>query len=61
MKRLADEDEPAVPIPLILGPVPVEVHAVVVAVDVRTVEVTVALHGRAATCFVQHTIRSTAH
>lgn len=44
---LADEDEPAVPTPRIHGPAPAEVHAAAAAADVRTVEATAALHGRA--------------
>lgn len=45
-ERLADDHEPAVPTPAILGPVPEQEHAVLVADDVRPVEVTVALRRR---------------
>lgn len=40
-KRVADDHEPVVPIPAILGPVPVQVHAVLVADDVDPVQVAV--------------------
>ncbi|MBI4426176.1 MAG: hypothetical protein HY567_01230 [Candidatus Kerfeldbacteria bacterium] len=59
MRRIADGHEAAVPIPLIVSPVPVQLHAVLIAVDVRAVQVTFALHGGRQ--IVQLIVRITAH
>lgn len=51
VKRVADDDEPAVLIPGILSPVPVQVHAILVAVDVRPVQVVIPVHRRTVTLY----------
>lgn len=51
MKSVANDEEPAVLIPAIVDPVPVQVQAVLVGIHVRHVPVLVLIHDGAATLY----------
>lgn len=58
MRKVADDEEAAVPVPVVVGPVQVELPVAVVLVEVRHVAVAVRIEPRGAS-FMQGAVRAT--
>ena len=56
MKKLADDEEPTVLIPLIVEPVEVEVPVGLVGIDVRDIAIAMQVHDRAVEMYTRPSI-----